>query len=259
MLHCQLMAAALFVLPTFLLSLTAAQTGPSRHATNATISSAREAAGIVTSKLSQKDLLRWEMIERIVFAEDPDHQPLHPTLRGMWEWIEASGHTVYIEIVRASRASTGTAGNFSIERHDPKGEHHTGVIKLNLANIDMAYVGPGAARENGFIPFEGLSKEERYAEVLAHELAHAVDILTAPDRARSVEFTIEETNEMLLRSRARRKGETISSDLRGRLSRRDALLQDLEKRAEHMEYVVWKELTRAKALREKSHALTAGR
>jgi len=34
--------------------------------------------------------------------------------------------------------------------------------------------GGRSSAANGFIPFEGLSQKERYAEVLGHELVHAV-------------------------------------------------------------------------------------
>jgi hypothetical protein len=262
MLRCQLMAAVLIVLPTIFLSSVVAQTAQQRQIARVSvvpIAPAREVYGIDTSRLSAKDLQRWKMIERLVFAEDGKSQPLHPTLRGMWEWIETSGHTVYVEIVRPGRGSTSTAGNFSIEKFDPRGEHHIGVIKLNLTNIDLAYVGPSAARETGFIPFEKLGKVERYAEVLGHEFAHAVDILTNHDRVKSVEFMIELTNEELLRSHPRRKGDIISPDLKKRLSRRDTILVDLEKRAEFMEQKVWKELIQSKGLREKSQSLPSGR
>ena len=38
----------------------------------------------------------------------------------------------------------------------------------------VAIVRGGSSAANGFIPFEGLSQKERYAEVLGHELVHAV-------------------------------------------------------------------------------------
>src|SRR5262249_25235142 len=163
--------------------------------------------------------------------------PMYPTVRNLWEWIETSGHMVFIEIIRSTKTSTCNAGSFAIERFDPKGERHIASIKINLTNIDQAYVGQGAARTNGFIPFEGLSKDERYIEVLGHELAHAAHILTNLERARKVEDMVEKTNEMLLSRPPDRKDHIISPELKRRLSRRDALLKDLEKQAEEMEYV----------------------
>jgi len=210
-----------------------------------------EFSGLITSRLSLKELDRWKTIERIAFAEDARRQPLHPTLRNLWQWIDTSGHAVFVEIMRTARASTCTAGNFVIERFDPKGEKHIAVIKLNLSSIDQAYVGPESARENGFIPFEGLSRDERYVEVLGHELAHAVHILTSLERAGKVEEMIEKTNEILLSRRPNRPDAPLSADMKRRLSRRDALLKDLEKQAEEMEHAVWRELTASKPFREK--------
>jgi hypothetical protein len=204
-------------------------------------------SGLITSRLSIKELEHWKEIERIVFAEDAARRPLHPMLRKLWEQIETSGHAVFIEIASSTRISTCTAGSFVIERFDPKGEKHVGAIKLNLSSIDRAAVGPGAARDNGFIPFQGLSKKERYVEVLGHELAHAVDILTDLERAGMVEEMVEKTNEILLSWRQNRAGNSLAPEINRRLSRRDELLKDLEEQAEAVEYAVWLELIAGKS------------
>ena len=207
-------------------------------------------SGLITSRLSIKELERWKEIERIVFAEDSDRRLMHPTLRNLWEWVETSGHAVFVEIARSTKTSSCTAGSFAIERFDPKGEKHIAAIRLNLSSIDRAYVGPSAARDNGFIPFQGLSKKERYVEVLGHELAHAVHILTDLERAGKVEEMVEKTNEILLSRRPNRKANLLAPEMNRRLSRRDALLKDLEEQAEGMEYIVWQELTASKRIRE---------
>jgi len=209
-----------------------------------------ESSGLILSRLSVKELDLWKEMERIVFAEGADRRPLHPTLRGLWEWVETSDHAVFIQIARSSRTTSTTAGSFAIERFDPKGEKHIAAIKLNLSSIDRAYVGPITARDNGFIPFEGLSKKERYVEVLGHELAHAVHILRDLERARKVEEMVEETNEILLSQRRNRRVNLLAPEMNRRLSRRDALLKDLEEHAEEMEYVVWRELIAGKGVRE---------
>lgn len=206
-------------------------------------------SGLITSRLSIKELEHWKEIERIVFAEDAERRPLHPTLRNLWERVETSGHAVFIEIASSARTATCTAGTFVIERFDPKGEKHVGAIRLNLSSIDQAAVGPSAARENGFIPFQGLSKKERYVEVLGHELAHAVYILTDLERAGKVEEMVEKTNEILLSWRQNRTGNSLAPEINRRLSRRDALLKDLEEQAEEMEYIIWQELVAGKRAR----------
>jgi hypothetical protein len=207
-------------------------------------------SGLITSRLSTKELDLWKEMERIVFAEGADRRPLHPTLRGLWERVETSGHAVFIQIACSSRTASTTAGSFAIERFDPKGEKHIAAIRLNLSSIDRAYVGPSASRDNGFIPFQGLSKKERYVEVLGHELAHAVHILSDLERARKVEEMVEETNEILLSQRPNRRVNLMAPEMSRRLSRRDALLKDLEEQAEEMEYVVWRELIASQGVRE---------
>ena len=196
---------------------------------------------IITDRLTGKDLRRWEAIKRIVFAKDIEGQPLHPTLRGLWEKLERSGHVIYIEMRGMGRAISNTAGVFHIERLDPEGVRHVAIIRLYPETIDRAYIGPTASAE-GFIPFHGLSKEERYAEVLGHEMAHAVHILSDPARARMVKEVVQETNELFL-SYGRQYGfANIGPELQRRLSLRDAFLKELEEPAEAAERLVWKEI-----------------
>lgn len=205
-----------------------------------------QATGIITTRLSTKEIEKWKAIEQIVFAEDVNHQLLHPTLVGLWQWIETSGHTVYIEFSRQGDISTCTAGNFTIEKFDPLGVQHIAVIRLSLININQAYIGPDTRRRDGLIPFLGLDREERYTEVLGHELAHAIHILTNLDRAQKVEEDIQQTNQILLSQHRRIAGMGIALDLKRRLSKRDAFLRELEAQAEAMEKTVWRELTKHK-------------
>jgi hypothetical protein len=251
----QLLAAVNLLLLVSLSQTIAAQEPLSRYYPGLPSSRAAVSAGLITTRLSTKELERWKAIEHVVFAEDPTGQPLHPTLRRLWEWVETSGHAVFVEIIRSTRTPTCTAGSFIIERFDPKGESHIAVIRLNLSNIDQAYVGPDAARANGFIPFDGLIKEERHAEVLGHELAHAVHILTSLERTKMVEEMVEKTNEMLLSRRPQRRNDSLSPEMKRKLTQRDALLKELEKQAEEMEYVVWRELSAGKSVREKMPSL----
>ncbi len=209
--------------------------------------------GFVTERLSVSDLETWKTIEGIVFAEDKEGQPLHPTLRNLWQWIETSGHTVFIEFIKFRGISNCTAGLFTIERFDPLGEHHIAVIKLNLTNINMAYVGPETRKPSGFVPFKGLGKQERYAEVLGHELAHAVHILTNLERVRLVEELVQQTNQILLSrySKRQKAHHTTAAELSRRVAKRDELLHRLEEQAEQMEKVIWEELVKGKRLNSK--------
>jgi hypothetical protein len=200
------------------------------------------ARNIITDRLSGKDLRRWEAIKRIVFAEDFEGQPLHPTLRGLWDRLERSGHIIYIEMRGMGRAISNTAGVFHIERFDPEGQMHVAIIRLYPETIDRAYVGPTANGPEGFIPFQGLSREERYAEVFGHEMAHAVHILSDLARARLVKEVVQETNELFL-SYGRRYGyENIEPELQRRIDIRDALLKELEEPADAAEMRVWREI-----------------
>jgi hypothetical protein len=210
-------------------------------AQNASRTNSAAGTNIITDRLTGKDLRRWEAIKRIVFAKDIEGQPLHPTLRGLWEKLERSGHVIYIEMRGMGRAISNTAGVFHIERLDPEGVRHVAIIRLYPETIDRAYIGPAVSAE-GFIPFQGLNKEERYAEVLGHEMAHAVHILSDPARARMVKEVVQDTNELFL-SYGRQYGyANVGPELQRRLSLRDAFLKELEEPAEAAERLVWKEI-----------------
>ncbi len=199
-------------------------------------------SGILLDRISPKDFRRWDAIERIVFAEDIMGFPSHPRLRSLWEQIDRSGHVVYIELYRKRRASSNLGGAFRIEVFDPIGKRHVAVIRLYIATIDLVSVELAAARPNGFIPFQGLTKEERYAEVLGHELAHAVHILSDLTRARMVEEMIEQTYVDFL-SHVRRYGHAnLKPEMLRRIVRRDHFLSELEEHAETIEMMIWSEL-----------------
>jgi hypothetical protein len=200
------------------------------------------ATNIITDRLTNKDSRRWDAIKRIVFAEDFEGQPLHPTLRRLWERLERSGHVIYIEMRGMGRAISNTAGLFHIERLDPEGVRHMAVIRLYPETIDRAYVGPASDAPEDFIPFHGLSREERYAEVLGHELAHAVDILSDPARARRVVEVVQRTNELFI-SQGQRHGYTnIGPELLELIALRDAFLKELEEPARAAEALIWREI-----------------
>jgi hypothetical protein len=200
------------------------------------------ATNIITDRLTGKDLRRWEAIKRIIFAEDIEGQPLHPTLRSLWDRLERSGHAIYIEMRGMGRAISNIAGVFHIERLDPGGLKHVASITLYPETIDRAYIGPVTRAPEGFIPFQGLSKEERYAEVLGHEMAHAIDILSDLERARMVKEVVQETNELFLSYGKRHGYENIGPEMRRRLSLRDELLKELEEPANAAEMRVWREI-----------------
>jgi hypothetical protein len=201
------------------------------------------ATGILTDRLSAKQLERWHKIERIIFAVNAEGQILHPVLHALWKWMNASGHAIYIEIPEPQNQGSCTAGSFRLERFDPTGRRHIAVIRLNLSNIDNAYLGPERARSDGLIPFVGLGKEERYAEVLGHELAHAQEILLNPERTRQVEEYIEQTNDLMrFRPGVSAGLYLLGTEMRQRITTRDFLIERLERYAEMVETLVWGEL-----------------
>jgi hypothetical protein len=234
--------------------------GPSGAAVNAkpngdsTRPRRASAANIITDRLTGRDLRRWNAIQRIIFAEDADGQPLHPMLRSLWDQLQRSGHTIYIEMRDSGRVVSNTAGVFLLERFDPEGVKHIAVIRLFPGNIDRAYTGPAAERHEGFVPFQGLSKEERYAEVFGHEMAHAVDILGDLARAERVQNLVQMTNDAFLAYGRKNGYAHIEPEMQDRINKRDAFLLELEEPAEAAELVIWKEIRWSRDARNKTRS-----
>ncbi|HKX28732.1 MAG TPA: hypothetical protein VJ302_13620 [Blastocatellia bacterium] len=240
------LAVTIFVVLISIRSVADAQHTRPRYAEDDPRTHRHRPTGIVTDRISTKSLQRWNKIKQFVFLKDTEGEPLHPILRSLWDRLDKSGHTIYLELPDKNRVMSSLAGSFRIERLDPSGQRHVGVIKLNLHNIDLAYVGPEAMRANGFIPFERLNKEERYVEVLGHELAHAVYILEDLALATKVDHLIEQTNALLLANYGQYQTTILKPEMHQRLLERDLLLADLETNAEAVEVQVWKELVQSK-------------
>ena len=200
--------------------------------------------GIVLDRLSHEQLRQWRSIERLVNASGPNGAQLYPTLRGLWEWAAHGGNAIYIELSAPDCAAKAIVGEFVIERFDPEAARHIGVIRLCLANIDRCPRGGCGTRADGFVPFAGLGKKERYAEVLGHELAHAAYDFASPERARMVMERVDTVSAQVVTHRAQRGNEPLDAALRQRLEERDALLVDLEAHADAIELLVWQELAK---------------
>ncbi len=135
------------------------------------------AGGILTDRLSRDDQRTWNSIRKIALAQDRKGQPKHPRLFDLWCRVEPSGHEVHIELIEQGPFYSSQAGKFTIEVLDPNGRRHICAIRLNLSAIRQAYTRTSAIHTDGFVPMLGLGEKERYAEVLGHEMAHAVAIL----------------------------------------------------------------------------------
>jgi len=133
------------------------------------------------------------------------------------------------------------AGRFEVTRVDPEGKAHEAILLLRLRAIDRASTGPAAARANGFTPFKGLGKQKRYAEVLGHELAHAVWHLSETKRAH-VAMRLQGDLERSMREVSAARAQGGDARLREEAGQLHRLAAELEERAEAAELAIWEEL-----------------
>ena len=206
------------------------------------------ASGILLDRLSAKHCKTWHKIRQVIYAEDADGKPLHPLLKALFEQLQNSDHSVYLEFDDSRAFGRSIAGKFSIEQLDPEGSRNVGVIKLYLRNIEHAIAPNSAKVKDGFAPLAGLNKLDRYVEVFGHEMAHAVDILFTPERANLVDEIFRKSNQVI-QQRLQRKGRIEPEEERV-LHERDAVLNELEKPAVLTEEMVWRELVESRRKRK---------
>ena len=206
------------------------------------------ASGILLDRLSSKHCKTWDKIRQVIYAEDAAGKSLHPFLKALFEQLQNSDHSVYLEFEESRAFGRSIAGKFSIERLDPEGSRNVGVIKLYLRNIEHATVPNQANLKDGFAPLAGLNKLDRYVEVFGHEMAHAVDILFTPERANLVDEILTKSNQVI-QQRLQRKGRIEPEEQRV-LHERDAVLNELEKPAVLTEEMVWRELVESRRKRK---------
>jgi len=198
--------------------------------------------GFITERLSLRQLRVWNSIERIAFAEDRSGHPLHPKLRSLWHWVETGGHAIYVELVDRKDPAIYHAGTFTVEKSAPMRKNQIPVLRLYLWIIDEASMGKEVARPDGFIPFKGLGKNERYAQVVGHELAHAALIMDDPDYARLCRELDEEAAKFLLQRQGSSIRAAYDQATQQLLSRLKSLTAEVEKPAQAAEVEIWREL-----------------
>jgi hypothetical protein len=197
---------------------------------------------IRTDRLSAKQLRVWKAIEAMVFAKDAFGRLNHAKLHSLWQWVEESGNAVHVEFPGPMPRCDREAGKFLIEKAGFDGQKHIAVIRLCLPVIDEALVRERAEDSEGFVRFKGLGKKERYAEILGHELAHAVWALGDQNHARLLEELNAEV-ERFERSRRRALHRTALDEQEWQHLRRiESLMNEIESPAEIAEAEVWKEL-----------------
>ena len=184
----------------------------------------KEVTGILTDRLTKSKLRAWEAILRIVLAKDKDGRPVHPKLFALYKKADTSGHAIFVELSTQSFAFS-SLGWCRVVSQDESTRNATLVLRLNLGMIGRARVSEKNRRTDGFIPFTGLRKNERYAEVLGHELTHAVRLLLDAD---------------YLALYRERKAKVYSSSPDSRSI--DSLTSLIEKPAEATEEEIWHEL-----------------
>ena len=199
------------------------------------------ASGFRTDRLTPKQLRIWREIEKIVLAADKAGRPMHPRLHSLWQCIQSSGHTVFIEMMER-KAPTRIGGKTTLETTDSGRNRKAVVMWLHLWAMDNAFVDPTVRRPDGLIPFYRLGKYERYAELVGHELTHAYLMLKDPEYARlCLQMNMEAAE--FLRSRQQSGNGAAQDDItRQRQVRLQSMCDRIERPAEAAELEIWLEL-----------------
>jgi len=129
------------------------------------------------------------------------------------------------------------------------------VIQLWSWVIENASVQKDVRRPDGFIPFEGLGKLERYAQVVGHELAQAALQFNDPAYNGLCRELEKERAEFLFSRQQSHVGSTYDESTRQPLTRLASLTEQIEKPAQSTEVEIWRELLEGQRARARaSHA-----
>ena len=171
---------------------------------------------------------------------DKAGQPLHPRLYCLWQWAKGSGHAITIDM--SERRGSQSAGKTTPGKADFEGHARAADLWLHLRAIDNANVNPASPRADGLIPFGGLRKYERYAEIVGHELAHAFLILENPEYAHLCSEMRLEADRYLLFRLQNSKGLADGAAARQQQERLRSMIHEIEKPADEAELEIWREL-----------------
>jgi hypothetical protein len=211
-------------------------------------------AAIRTDRLSPQQIRMWNSIREIVFAKDGANRLQHPRLQQMWQSAEGSGHQIFVELGRHAKDAPSKAGEMVLEKVDHSGGQHIVSIRLFLTTINRAPAAKKRSRgAEQFVPFAGLSRTARYAEVLGHELAHVERVLADPNYLRLYVDLDRELNSYCS-SRSIRKGRDLDQEEQELLERIDFLVDEVEQPVMAAEAEVWRELALSEGGRMGVHA-----
>ncbi len=205
--------------------------------------------GIRTDRLTPRQLQTWRAIERIVQAVDRTRRPLHPRLFSLWQWALTSGHVIYVELIDEKNPQTYHAGFLTVQEPVAKDSARIAVIQLWCSIIEKASVQTEVRRPDGFIPFEGLGKFERYAQVLGHELAHAQLQLKDSSYDGLCRELEKERTAFLASRRQDSSGGSYDQSSKEQLRRILSLTERIEKPAQTVEVEIWRELLGGQTIR----------
>ncbi len=204
------------------------------------LTSSGSESGILTYRLSQRQIRTWKVIQSVVLARDVAGFPAHPVLYNLWRRVQESGCSIEIEFIDSGRAKINLVGQFLIDAASSERGVLSGIIQLNLAIIDRGSVSSRIRGQRA--GFKGLIRVERYAQVLGHELAHVV--LALEDAAYQAKLRELDQAVKSFLSFRRQGGKDFGSrdEERRFLSRIDSLGIEMEGPANEIESNVWHEL-----------------
>jgi hypothetical protein len=195
-----------------------------------------------TDRLDDRQRETWASIERLADALDSSGYPLHPGFHGLWTRARACPFPIYVEFSGMRPGSTIRVGEVIVAKvQDGQGKRAI-VLRLFTRIIDAVQVVEALRRRDGLLPFEKLGRVEKYAEVTAHELAHALQIAEDPEYARMCEEWDRKAAEVLTALKERREKPVYSDAMKARMQRLETLGELLEAPANTAEAQVWREL-----------------
>jgi RHS repeat-associated protein len=165
------------------------------------------------TQLSEKDLEKWQDVEKLAAQKDANGNLVHPELNSEIVALQQDSRTYTLE--GASGLGSGIAGEFKITNFTPDGKDFTAAtIKLDFSKIANGNGQKAADYGLGYVKFGGLNDNtRRFAELVGHEFAHGLFAMFMPQVGTEIQRRINEGNDAFASFRAKNAKAPLPPDV----------------------------------------------
>jgi RHS repeat-associated protein len=194
------------------------------------------------TKLSEKDLEKWQQVENLAVQRDASGNLLHPELYSEIVALQQDSRTFTLQ--GADGLGSQEAGRFEITDFTPNGKDFTAAtIRLDFSKVSNGKNVTPAEFNLGYDKFGGLNDNaRRFAELVGHEFAHGLLATLVPGAATEIQRRIDEGKDAFSNFRSTNAKAPLPPDVVQKMVTGNAASIPTERFAQQIEKVVNGEL-----------------